>query len=181
MWGGIPASILFDLADMKKEAKKRIIFLDIDGVLNTSRLRDKEILLDHEKVALLREIAFRTNSSVVISSTWRYQVNFECLKFALRCLGCNMVDIWDSIPEKLKGTYDNPNRGCYIKEWLDENEWEKYVILDDLDQDNFLESQYEFLVTTNDNYGLVQASEEDKKEIMGSSDIQKKNKEKYNS
>jgi len=180
MWGALPASIYMDIADMHKEAKKRIIFLDIDGVLNTDQSRDKDLLLDHEKVSLLREIVFRTNSSVVISSTWRYQVDLKCLKFALQCLGCNMVDIWDMVPTQLKGKYDNPNRGCYIKEWLDEHDYEKYVILDDLSEENFLESQYKYLVRTDSNFGLVQASVEDAVEIMGDSDIQKKNKEKYN-
>ena len=45
----------------------RVIFLDIDGVLNTNS--DREISSD--KLKLLSELVFKTGAEVVLSSSWR--------------------------------------------------------------------------------------------------------------
>ena len=47
--------------------KMKVIFLDIDGVLNTNS--DKEISTD--KLKLLSELVSKTGADVVLSSSWR--------------------------------------------------------------------------------------------------------------
>lgn len=53
------------------------IFLDIDGVLNSSQFRleglhrrDYSVLIDPEKVMLLKKIVEETEASIVLSSSW---------------------------------------------------------------------------------------------------------------
>ena len=47
--------------------KMKVIFLDIDGVLNTNS--DKEI--SNDKLKLLSELVSKTGADVVLSSSWR--------------------------------------------------------------------------------------------------------------
>lgn len=47
----------------------KIIFLDIDGVLNYENSKSK---VEEEKVKLLKEIVGRTDAEIVLSSDWRY-------------------------------------------------------------------------------------------------------------
>ena len=52
-----------------------VLFLDIDGVLNSrecwDRLRGLRHKIDREKVALLNEVVAATDCRIVVSSTWR--------------------------------------------------------------------------------------------------------------
>lgn len=49
-----------------------IIFLDVDGVLTYNNYQNEETAdIDIEKVKLLKQICDKTNSKVVISSSWR--------------------------------------------------------------------------------------------------------------
>src|SRR3981081_4731930 len=53
----------------------KLIFLDIDGVLNcrtTPNPRDFPYIVDETLLARLRQLLERTGASVVLSSTWRY-------------------------------------------------------------------------------------------------------------
>ena len=49
----------------------KVIFLDIDGVLNTNS--DREI--SNDKLKLLSELVSKTGADVVLSSSWRYGWN----------------------------------------------------------------------------------------------------------
>ena len=58
---------------------KKIIFLDIDGVLNSNfwnGQHQREIsdgtLIDRDKIKLLAEIVKQTNANVVLHSGWRF-------------------------------------------------------------------------------------------------------------
>ena len=63
----------------------KIIFLDIDGVLNNNTLTGKifarthqtvhPIPFDENNLKNLKSIVFQTNSKIVISSSWRSQQN----------------------------------------------------------------------------------------------------------
>lgn len=46
----------------------KIIFLDIDGVLNYENSKSK---VEEEKVKLLKEIVDKTGAEIVLSSDWR--------------------------------------------------------------------------------------------------------------
>lgn len=109
----------------------KVIFLDIDGVLNSDEYFDKisnldiqgiEQEIDIEKVKLLREAINETGAKVVLSSSWRYTRKGQQLKELLS----NYEIYVDSIP------FIQNERGLEIKQWLSENQCiEDFVILDD--------------------------------------------------
>lgn len=56
----------------------KVIFLDIDGVLNSNFWNEnhqKEIsdgtLIDGEKIKLLAQLVYRTNAKIILHSGWR--------------------------------------------------------------------------------------------------------------
>lgn len=52
----------------------KVIFLDIDGVLNTEKRllnNNGELYVEKDKIELLKEIIDKTKAKVVLSSTWR--------------------------------------------------------------------------------------------------------------
>ncbi len=60
----------------------KVIFLDIDGVLNSrryDRARDysKQTDIDETRVPLVKEIVDATDAKIVLSSTWRYHWNAD--------------------------------------------------------------------------------------------------------
>jgi len=173
MWGALPASIYMDLADLRDEAKKRIVFLDIDGVLNTGMSRSNDVLLNPDNASVLNSLVSKINASVVISSTWRTQLELDCISFAIRCAGAGpYTDIWDITPKKLKSYDKGSSRGHYIDEWLNEHDYDKYIIIDDLHHSDFLDSQQKFLITTDDNEGLLEKHIDIAFDIMGNSETQ---------
>ncbi len=109
----------------------KIIFLDIDGVLNSDEYFDKisnldiqgiEQEIDIEKVKLLKEAINETGAKVVLSSSWRYTRKGQQLKELLS----NYEIYVDSTP------FIQNERGLEIKQWLSENQCiEDFVILDD--------------------------------------------------
>ena len=55
---------------------RTVVFLDIDGVLNTSNTTERccgYIGIESAKVALLKQIIDATNADIVLSSTWKHQ------------------------------------------------------------------------------------------------------------
>ena len=86
----------------------KIIFLDIDGVLNTSETFMKRIKnyekthkwtaeIDLDRVSRLKYIINMTGAKVVLSSSWRLMGKFEDGKFVLRSNYLNqLIDIFNS-------------------------------------------------------------------------------------
>ena len=79
----------------------KIIFLDIDGVLNSDEYFEKTVHLniqgieseiDIEKVKLLKKAIDETGAKVVLSSTWRYKRKVKYLKELLSHYGIVIVD-----------------------------------------------------------------------------------------
>ncbi len=103
--------------------KMKIIFLDIDGVLNcekTCRTSGCVFPIDPHKVVLLDRIIQATECKVVLSSSWRHHA--EGRKNARKA-----VDFFDTTDRTLNGF-----RGDEISSWLEHYpEVEKYAILDD--------------------------------------------------
>lgn len=112
----------------------KIIFLDLDGVLNSvnyfKSLAGKNILpddrLDPDAVALLNKIIKATDAKIVISSSWR--------------LGKNITQLQDvfnkhSVMGTIIGlTSDDYNlRGIQIQQWIDNSDFtiDSFIILDD--------------------------------------------------
>lgn len=125
----------------------KIIFLDIDGVLNHEAFykerherRDEEGVweypyseIDPKAVSNLNNLIADTNAKVVISSTWRHH-GLEYCKDVMERHGFvgEIIDITPSSPTRF--------RGLEILDWVKENEnligeryfnFTEYVILDD--------------------------------------------------
>ena len=131
----------------------KVIFLDIDGVLNSDEYLDKvknsdiqgiERDIDVEKVKLLKRAIDETGARVVLSSSWRYTRNARYLKELL----ANYEIRVDSTP------YIQDIRGLEIKKWLSENQGvEDFIILDDEIFDSFDEGLIKKLVKVSNGNG----------------------------
>lgn len=116
---------------------RKIIFLDIDGVLNSSEFNDiyRELfvidpveydILDSGPIILVSDIVFNTGAEVVLSSSWREDE--DAVWRAEQQLARYGVEIVDQTP--LFGR--NARRDDEINAWLDQHpEVTNYVILDD--------------------------------------------------
>ena len=122
----------------------KVIFLDIDGVLNSSNYFDETsdvfynyidyldekyelekwlIQIDMNKLYLLKEIIDRTNSKVVVSSSWRNLKYYTFIEEYLINKGIPIIDTTKSL---------NNKRGLEIKTYLMEHpEITNYIIIDD--------------------------------------------------
>ena len=137
----------------------KIIFLDVDGVLNhleTFRLNPHEvpIVLCKDCVARFKTLVHKAQAEVVLSSTWRlYQDTIEELIsegiLALACDDWRTKDLYNEGEEA-------PLRGIEIAEWLSRHpEVDNYIILDD-ESDMLPEQFSRFVQTSFENGGLTQ-------------------------
>jgi hypothetical protein len=126
---------------------KKIIFLDVDGVMNGTQTASKGIMyqwhpgIEPEKVALLNQIIEQTGAEVVLSSTWRLHYKQVEMREYLKQQGFRGV-MRDFTPDHSKtGRFDQRNcrvmRGDEVKAWLEEQKqrgrWNitHHVIFDD--------------------------------------------------
>ncbi len=117
----------------------KIIFLDVDGVLNyvdcwnDPANADKSIVFGKECVKQLNRIIKETGAKLVVSSNWRlYKDHYDALidKNISGIEGEFIGETPDLLPDISRET----SRGLEIKEWLDEYDEDcKYIILDDVD------------------------------------------------
>ena len=144
-------------------APLRIVFLDFDGVLNSTAwyvhrhesgqslalAHGKEEEIDPAAVALLNQLLDRSGALVVISSTWRMLGLMEC-KDVLHARGFT-GKVVDVTPRSSHGV-----RGREIQAWLDayHRPVERFVILDD---ESDMEHLMPRLVQTSQPVGLTQA------------------------
>src|SRR5262245_61545485 len=105
---------------------RRVIFLDIDGVLAPIRRWDRYGDLDPACIQVLNEIAARGGADVVVSSTWRYGKTVAELQEILEAAGFTGCVV-DKTPIGAAGT----DRGEEIAAWLAEHAVIGYVIIDD--------------------------------------------------
>jgi hypothetical protein len=79
-----------------KEANKevRLVFLDVDGVLNNSNSRiDKLNVIEKDLVKNLKYIVKETQAEIVVSSTWRYSAQgYPILEKTLKKEGMRIMD-----------------------------------------------------------------------------------------
>lgn len=106
---------------------KNIIFLDIDGVLNSSN--SKELILniiDLNKLYLLYKLVNITNSEIIIiSSRRRYESERNDLIYCFKQYDLNISFIPNDINYR--------NRSDEILKYLENRKYNNFVILDDLD------------------------------------------------
>ena len=153
--------------------KGKVLFLDIDGVLNTkywytqmdkTTPKDKYgYAFDPNAVANLKKILDETGADIVISSSWK-------------CMGLSQLEeMWEerSLPGKIIGITPNSVsdelllnadidnmepfhiRGTEIREWLRKNSKHvsHYAILDDMD--NVLPEQQDHFVWIDPDIGIT--------------------------
>jgi hypothetical protein len=146
----------------------KIIFLDVDGVLNTTSTKEmfeEYTFVEDEKVQLLKQLVTRTGAKIVLSSSWRYGwwaekiINptssdlssirlFEALKKKLSEYGLELLDHTD----------ETSTRGQEIAWWLeswDGEPIESFVILDDMHL-SWLLPNTSHVVSTSISKGLTQ-------------------------
>lgn len=110
----------------------KVIFLDIDGVLNKFT-GHQEPLIGAQQAALLNSIVVATDAKLVISSTWRnmiYEGHFDRHGFAymLRTHGIN-ADVIGVTPRN----EESDGRGWQIRGWLagKYDDIERWIVIDD--------------------------------------------------
>lgn len=123
----------------------KVIFLDVDGVLNdamtTDRTEDphdgyKYIGLDTDKIERLNKIVVETGAKIVMSSTWRKFTHFKAYLYR------RMAQVNPELPGMVIGQtpihqHDYGMRAEEIDEWLaSEPNVKKFIVLDDLSYDN---------------------------------------------
>ena len=126
---------------------RKIIFLDIDGVLNSmdyfEQTKDCKgyTEINHEKVKLLKKIVDRTGAEIVLSSTWRdlgkrkNEPEHPMYKYLSDTLKEYDMEIIDHTP------YIGQDRPKEIRAWLD-NQQDKDIQFVSLD-DDFQKHKYD--------------------------------------
>lgn len=134
---------------------QKVIFLDIDGVLNSDLWNEKNqhaisggLLIDSDKVELLSEIVIRTGANIVLHSGWKFWFNskLEPLRkeshvlvelFEQRNLAITDITPDFSTEEIRKTKKFSLVKGKEILAWLDEHpNVENWIVIDDLDLHN---------------------------------------------
>src|SRR5688572_6056613 len=109
-----------------EDVTRRIVFLDIDGVLAPIRRWDRYGDLDPACIQVLNEIVARGEADVVVSSTWRHGKTVAELQEILEAEGFTGF-VLDKTPTGAPGA----DRGEEIAAWLAEHAVGGYVIIDD--------------------------------------------------
>lgn len=113
----------------------KIIFLDVDGVLNCPSTKARingYIGVEQDKISLVKQIVEATEAKIVLSSTWRLDIGIHeghvTYNYLVEELAKQGLGIFDITPYRT----DN-ERGLEIKEWLNRfgQEVERYIIIDD--------------------------------------------------
>ena len=125
---------------------RRVVFLDIDGVLAPIRRQDRYGDLDPACIRVLNEIVAAAGADVVVSSTWRYDKTVAELQAMLEAEGF-AGRVLDKTPVGDPGT----RRGDEIAAWLAEHDVGGFVIVDDHADMGELRSH---LVLTHSGHGL---------------------------
>ena len=131
----------------------KVIFLDVDGVLNMHGSGGL-FTLNKARLRLLEKIVKDTDAKIVVSSTWRTEAqHMTKLGRALGYRGMRISGRTDSLGRSATG--ERYYRGHEIQKWLDENPGvESYVILDD--DSDMLDSQLRNFVQTDGMIGLTE-------------------------
>lgn len=116
----------------------RVIFLDIDGVLNSDKFyksdSSKSDDLDRSAIEKLNQIIAQTNAKVVVSSTWRIMHTQDEIQMMLSRNGFQgeVIDTTDNLIKK------GMDRGDEIHQWIENHSnIESFVVIDDFNFPNF--------------------------------------------
>lgn len=162
----------------------KLIFLDIDGVLNsdawdqtdrykieTAGMSDVEIMLiahhthlDPKALNLINDLVNRSGAEVIISSTWRTKYKPDVLTDMMQKRGATFV-IKDSTPILFGRMSERIPRGKEISTYIDslDERPESFVILDDRSDMIYLQNS---LVLTDIRFGITMADVEKALKIL---------------
>jgi Swiss Army Knife RNA repair-like protein len=128
---------------------RRVIFLDIDGVLAPIRRWDRYGNLEPACIEVLNEIVACSEAEVVVSSTWRHGKAIAELQEMLEAEGF-AGRVLDKTPTDMAGA----SRAEEIAAWLAGHAVDGYVIIDDHGDMRELQTH---LVLTHPAHGLQPA------------------------
>lgn len=147
----------------------KVIFLDIDGVLCSMRSSAAQGgypaagnpaswgKFDDTAVELLRTAIAETGAVVVLSSSWRTEVNIGALEYRL---GLRIRDV-------TRASNEDDMRGKQIGDWLaTHDDVQRYAILDD--GEDMLPHQMDKLCRTSKRNGFLLGHYEELVEMLGS-------------
>ena len=135
----------------------KILFLDIDGVLNSRKFFESQRAIrksssyewketddiDPESVRHLNHLLKETGAKIVISSSWRVGKTVDELRDLAAIVGINS----SLVIGKTTCAHVQGGRGAEIREWVKEHkDIDKFLILDDDDFD--MEEMIDFMIKT---------------------------------
>ena len=136
----------------------KVIFLDIDGVLNSKKFFKSDYTyaapddsLDPYAIKKLNKIVDKTGAEIVVSSTWRIGKSVDDLENILNRNGFtgHVIDKTEDL------IHERKTRGDEIKKWLDEHlNIDSFVIIDDFNFPKFEKYFSTRFVQTDDRVGL---------------------------
>ena len=156
----------------------KVIFLDFDGVMDTAYYnhslanegklgRDEYgVVFDPKCVGNLKYIVDHTSADIVVTSSWKDLMTYQ-----------DFLDMWKArnLPGFVTDVTPSPigkrKRGNQIDVWLEECQVDcQYVIIDDLDANNFNEHQLSRLLAVSPFYGLDAETAKRAIELLNSSE-----------
>jgi hypothetical protein len=144
----------------------KILFLDIDGVLNSDSTKERFLQFTGISIflatKLCRWLEKRKEVGVVLSSTWRLE---DAFRNHVKLQGIDFVDCTPDLRSA------GLKRGFEIEMWLkDHPNVTTYGILDDYDPSMFLAQQRPWLVQTSPIFGLRDRNLAKLDDLMGLKD-----------
>lgn len=140
----------------------KIIFLDIDGVLNSDSWNQKHeneikngILVDEEKVEILSKLIKATGAKIVLHSGWRFWFDESFLpirkesEILMELLNKNNIDFYDFTPDLTTEEIRKSKNFSKVKPdeillWLKKHsDISSWVVIDDLDLNNEIISNHQ--------------------------------------
>lgn len=122
----------------------KVVFLDIDGVLNNSGSRSGLALFDVSNIKALNQIIEKTTAKIVLSSSWRHNIgndqlfSIDSFAWLLASHGIKQIcnRLIDITPHDGRSDLVNNDRGFQCRQWLDMHcEAKKYIAIDDIEYD----------------------------------------------
>ena len=108
----------------------KIIFLDVDGVLNRGFDVDPNNEIERKRCLYLAYLVYRTNAKIVVHSSWKYNKGMLAkLRSALKECGLHIYDVTPTILGEKCGRVNE------IRQWMSEHTFDEkhWVVLDDWD------------------------------------------------
>jgi len=161
----------------------KVIFLDIDGVLNSNfwtNSHQKEIsegtLIEEEKVRLIAKLVKETGAVIVMHSGWRFWFDKDLkpirkeTQYLHRLFHTNKLEIYEMTPDlttteiREKKLFSKV-KALEIVEWLKRNpKVRKWVVIDDLDLHN--EEVEKRQIYTNSEVGITENDIDKAREML---------------